>query len=285
MSVTFGVKTQYGFEQCAAEPFQYPGGEWDLKNITPSTGTFVANVRGADANDLAKAMVFAQLARETHNPFVLLLPYLPAARSDRSMDGRPMGASAYGRWINSMGAEQVITIDPHSTWAKDCYHFCTSLSLAPLVRKALEGHHLYHYVVAPDEGASKRAHEVADNLDLPVIHCTKHRDTSTGKIEGLSVPDDLDPLNVGRLANYLVVDDICDGGRTFAELARQLKLPKEQLGLWVTHGIFSGNSRLLREHYSQIFTTNSHPGHNNLFVKATIIPVEPYLWDAIKEFE
>jgi ribose-phosphate pyrophosphokinase len=273
VSVSFSVMTPQGLVQDAAEPFQYPGGEWDLRNTPVVEGTYVAMVKGADANDLVKAASFAELALQRNESFVLLLPYLPAARSDRPMDGRPVGANVYGRFVNSMYPDRVITIDAHSKAAQDNYgHRLRSLSPAPLVRRALEGQHLYHSVVAPDEGATDRAHEVARNLDLPVVQCVKHRDTATGKITGLEVPE-IDPKS-----RYLVVDDICDGGRTFIELAQKLNLGPQQLGLWVTHGIFSGDAHRLRGWYSNIFTTNSHPGHNNLRVQATVVPVEPYLW-------
>jgi ribose-phosphate pyrophosphokinase len=72
----------------------------------------------------------------------------------------------------------------------------------------------------------------------------------------------------------MVVDDICDGGRTFMGLG---ELIKEQTGrkpfLYVTHGIFSYNSLpKLVEIYSDIFVahdvrngnTNQHFTQNNV---------------------
>jgi ribose-phosphate pyrophosphokinase len=55
-----------------------------------------------------------------------------------------------------------------------------------------------------------------------------------------------------------VVDDICDGGATFIELAKHLSNPAS-LTLCVTHGIFSkGVERLFDAGYTKIITTNSY---------------------------
>jgi ribose-phosphate pyrophosphokinase len=278
--VFFGVMTPHGLAQDAAEAFQYPGGEWDLRNTPVVSGTYVAQVKGADPNDLVKAALFAQLAHQRQEPFVLLLPYLPAARSDRPMDGRPVGVDAYGSIANSMNPQQIITIDPHSLVAERHYHKLTTLDPTPLIERAWTWGPLHHYdgVIAPDEGAVPRALAVAQVLGLDFYTAKKHRDTDTGKITGIKMTETLP--HTGR---YLVVDDICDGGGTFKGLSDATELPGDRLGLWVTHGIFSGSAAGLRQYYQHIYTTNSHPGHNRLGVATTVIPVESYLWDSIKE--
>jgi ribose-phosphate pyrophosphokinase len=55
-----------------------------------------------------------------------------------------------------------------------------------------------------------------------------------------------------------IVDDICDGGRTFIELSKELK--KRNCGnvyLIISHGIFSKGIDVLREHFTKVFCTNS----------------------------
>jgi ribose-phosphate pyrophosphokinase len=120
---------------------------------------------------------------------------------------------------------------------------------------------------------------VGEVLDVPVFTATKKREFHTGEITGLEFPFELD-----KDRNYLVVDDIADGGGTFRLLAKELDHPRELLDLWVTHGVFSGRANELRDHYGNIYTTDSHPGHNRIDVHATVVPVETYMYQHIKEF-
>jgi ribose-phosphate pyrophosphokinase len=124
-------------------------------------------------------------------------------------------------------------------------------ALAALGRAAL---------VAPDAGARKRVMYLARALELDVVFAEKVRNTQTGKITGTQV--------VGELPDcpLLVVDDICDGGRTFTELAAALRTRQAEqrqsqpLHLYVTHGIFSKGLGPLLEHYETIFTRNNWTG-------------------------
>ncbi len=292
-------------EREVAEPFRYPGGEWHLRNILNNRDTstvWIADVRGADADDLVQAALLAKVAHQRQAPFVLMLPYLPAARSDR---GEPTGAEVYADLVKSMNPQQVIGIDPHSagivtyfgrilTTTGDGQWPCgtqtrsavpgpklTALDPVPLVERALrEANHLARYdgVISPDKGAVDRAQAVAELLGVEIYYGHKDRDFSTGKIRSIEV----EPLPHGTC--FLVVDDICDGGGTFNGLAEATELPKERLGLWVTHGIFSGKAPTLRQHYEHIYTTDSHPGHGRVGCATMVVPCETYMLENLKKF-
>lgn len=289
MSTHFGVKhPERGLQRLAAIPFQYPGGEWHLKEVidhtdTPGGSVWIARVDGVSLDDFALAALFAQVAHARQQPFVLLLPYLPAARSDRSepVGADPVGVDVYGSFANAMNPQQIIGIDPHSPVAERYYHKLTALDPTPLVVRALnETGARYEAVIAPDHGAIGRAKAVAEALEIPLLTADKHRDFETGKIRAITIDGTKDH------SSFLVVDDICDGGGTFMGLAQALGKNLRtgpRLGLWVTHGIFSGNAGGLRTFYDQIHTTDSHPGHNSLDVKATVIPCETYMLQNVKE--
>jgi len=62
----------------------------------------------------------------------------------------------------------------------------------------------------------------------------------------------------------IVVDDICDGGRTFNSLGLRLQQSGcREAYLFVSHGIFSQGTTKLLEYYKTIGTTNSF-NHNTL---------------------
>lgn len=250
------------------EIFTFPGGEHHLRCNTAMPDQpirWVADMRGADPNDLVKAALFADYVWQEREEYIsLLLPYLPAARADR---GAPLGADVYATFVNAVGAEVVVGIDPHSDYIT---HQIVGLRLAdpvPLIAAAVAGRG-YDAVIAPDHGAVDRARAAAGALGIDMYQATKHRDFDTGKITGIAMEGDL-PAS----GKYLIVDDICDGGGTFRGLAEATKLPREQLGLWVTHGIFSGAAYDLGKDFAEIITTDSHPGHDRRGVATLIVPV------------
>jgi ribose-phosphate pyrophosphokinase len=82
-----------------------------------------------------------------------------------------------------------------------------------------------------------------------IAFADKVRDTKTGRISGTSVSSELPKLPI------LVVDDICDGGRTFVELGKALaEVSSQPRYLYVTHGIFSKGFEELDLYYERIFT-------------------------------
>jgi phosphoribosylpyrophosphate synthetase len=302
MSVRFKAMVQgNGLVRDVATPFTYPGGELHLKEVfdyrDPAT-VWIADVRFNHANDLVHAALLANVAHHRQMPFVLFLPYLPAARADR---GTPVGAEVYAEIIRSMNPQQIVAIDPHSSFIVDYFRNIlpgklTVLDPTPLLKRALgyespdsvprpvASDHVEHYdaVIAPDKGALPRATKVAESLGgVDLYHAEKHREQSTGKILSYEMAEK--PPVTGR---YLVVDDICDGGATFNMLAELTELPREKLGLWVTHGIFSGNAPALRMHYDHIYTTDSHPGHGRVVdgcaIATSCVPVETYMFQNLK---
>jgi len=112
-------------------------------------------------------------------------------------------------------------------------------------------------VISPDKGAVERATEVKSALGLSeVIYASKVRDPNTGAILRTEVPEEIS--YEGR--PLLIVDDICDGGRTFIELAKVLrKYNPSRIDLYVTHGIFSKGFLVFEDLIDNFFVANLFP--------------------------
>jgi ribose-phosphate pyrophosphokinase len=191
-------------------------------------------------------------------PVSLTVPYVPYARQDRAANpGEALSAKVLCELINAQCYSRVVIQDPHS-----------DVVPALLARAEIEdpigsilavATHIKHSsgyfpsLVAPDAGARKRVHSLAKALELNVVYADKVRDTKTGQITGTQVQSELPD---GPL---LVVDDICDGGRTFIELAIAIRkhAHPHPIYLYVTHGIFSKGLDPLLEHYDRVFTRNN----------------------------
>jgi ribose-phosphate pyrophosphokinase len=127
-------------------------------------------------------------------------------------------------------------------------------------------------LISPDAGASKKTLKIAEkfNLELEVIQAFKVRNLKTGQIEATEIQGDVSGKNV------LIADDICDGGRTFIELAKVLKAKgAKEVSLFITHGIFSKGLAVFEGLIDAIYTTDSFRGAGefaeNANIKLTVI--------------
>ncbi|MFK3669747.1 ribose-phosphate pyrophosphokinase [Leifsonia aquatica] len=224
-------------------------------NVGKGPLTEVARLSGADGNDLFTLAMWADAAHQRGARTIALIPYLPGARQDR---GIPFGAKVYADFLNALQLDRIVCLDPHSPVMPGLITGLRIIDSAPIIRRHVVGRadrdarpQRYTGVIAPDAGARERAARVARSCHLPLYQAAKHRDPSTRQLSGFSC----DPLPTdGR---YLVVDDICDGGGTFIGLAEATGLPAEQLGLYVSHGVYTSRAATLAEHFAEIWTTNS----------------------------
>ncbi len=272
MTVTFFAQQLDGSpERSAIEPFQFPGGEWHLHlPATPEVPSH-ARVTGCSADDLVLLGLWADYAHQLGARAVAHIPYLPAARADR---GNPFGAKVYADLINAAGLDEVVAFDPHSPVSLSLVHRIRVVLSAEVIAEVLQRTataDAYRAVLAPDKGAVERASNAADSLGLPLYTATKTRDFESGKLTSFHVPD------LPAQGKILVVDDICDGGGTFRGLANAAGVGRNRLGLWVSHGIFSGAADRLPEYFSEIWTTDSHPGAHRTEVGAHVIELAPFL--------
>lgn len=196
----------------------------------------------------------------------LYVPYFLGARSDRKFQE---GGVNYLKQvicpiINSQNFSKVTVIDPHSDVLEACLNNYSKVNNIPLVDDALsylikDGEEDQICLVSPDAGAYKKIFDVAKYFNIKrIATANKVRDLSSGLIVATEIPN-LPCRITGDDYKYVIVDDICDGGRTFIELAKVIKeqRPGAEIYLIVTHGIFSAGFSELNKYFDGIFTTNS----------------------------
>lgn len=207
--------------------------------------------------------------------FVLDLPYTPYARQDRRCNpGEAFGIKVFGDYINSLDFKAVILTDPHS----DVTAACIERSVIMNQETVFGNVHDFGkgwYIVAPDMGAKKKAELFAKATGATgVITCYKERNLYTGEIvsQGIIGGENV-PSSGGR---FFVLDDICDGGRTFVGVAGLLsaKFDPSEMELAVTHGIFSYGSAVVTDVYDHVYTTNSFLPYAISDDKLTVIEID-----------
>jgi ribose-phosphate pyrophosphokinase len=231
----------------------FPGGEPHANVVDAAAmagGSFLIDARVDSFNTFGLALVANDALRRCGAAEVrLFCPYLPGARQDRDA---PLTAKLYADIINAGRFDEVIAVDAHSPVMPALLDRCRVVGSSTIVPAAMvAGNEVV--VICPDAGAAKRAEAVADTFRLPVVFARKHRDPGTGRLSGFSC-EALAPTATG-----VVIDDICDGGGTFLGLAEAIGLPREQLRLWTTHGIYSKGVTALHERFSMIGCTDSFP--------------------------
>lgn len=204
----------------------------------------------------------------------LNVPYFLGARSDRKFEA---GTSNYLKTvicpiINAQNFSRVTVLDPHSDVLEACLNNYHKHNNYRLVKDALtkidnkDGAQSRICLVSPDAGAYKKIFDVAKEFKIDnIITATKVRDLKTGQILRTEVPT----LDQHNNLKYVIIDDICDGGRTFIELAKVIKdsRPTAEIYLVVTHGIFSAGFDELKKYITEVYCTNSIKDIDNNFIK------------------
>jgi ribose-phosphate pyrophosphokinase len=191
----------------------------------------------------------------------LLAPYFLGGRSDRKFEA---GTSNYLKTvicpiINLQNFDKVTIYDPHSDVLEACLNNFVkgdNVGLAIFALREIGG--IENVVlVSPDAGALKKVYHVAESLNIQdIVIAAKHRDIKTGQITHTEIPN-IEKYN--ETSKFVIIDDICDGGRTFTELAKEIRKynATSKIYLIVSHGIFSAGLKPLNEAFDGIFTTNS----------------------------
>jgi ribose-phosphate pyrophosphokinase len=192
----------------------------------------------------------------------LYVPYFLGGRSDRkfSTGGTNYLKNVICPIINSQSFSKVIVLDPHSDVLEACLDNFEKINNFSLVDEALsylikEDEDNKVALISPDAGALKKIYDVAKHFGISnVITASKVREMSTGTILRTELPT----MDLVGIEHIVIIDDICDGGRTFIELAKEIKKQTDKpIHLIVTHGIFSAGFKTLFEYFDGIYCTNS----------------------------
>lgn len=249
---------------------------WKLK--IPDPDLYYKFIMKWNFESEAEIIQFAQLVKLVSASEVFLeLPYFPYARQDKKISNNTTfakkvftdflaqlfpyekGQSAFG--YNYRGNSLTVTsYDVHSE---------TSIGGNVTFKNKRPDHFIEAIkdfkpdsIFFPDEGAMVRyQQQFLDSPEfsmLPKMYGKKVRNQLTGEITGYELVTLKDYHDDERV---LILDDICDGGATFINAAKELqKINVKDIGLCVSHGIFSKFlTPLWNAGISKVYTTDSYP--------------------------
>ena len=259
-----------GYRTLPIKPITFPGGEIGVqlpfgRAMNPDPMVINAKLRCSD-DVMLLAMTRDALTRAGVKEVGLFMPYIPYARQDRvCTPGESLSVKVFADMINAMRFDRVTVVDPHSEVATALIDRVRVVSQVDI----LQSWKLFQdfvkraspaTFVSPDAGANKKTAEIAKLFGhYSFIRADKLRELSTGKIiETRVYCDRMDGRLDGQVVECFICDDICDGGRTFIELAKALREKgAAKVHLFVTHGIFSQGTSAMYPHLDSVWTTNS----------------------------
>jgi len=236
----------------------FPAGEVFIKIDTPlsesDSVTIVTNPTSSNdvmillmANDAIRRMKVSQV--------FLFMPYVPYGRQDRVVrPGESFSLEVFAQLINSCNFDEIIIADPHSpvtTQLLDRVRVIDITLFYEMVASDLRRAFGVTGVIAPDAGATNRARNAASTMGIPLVAHGEKKRHDDGSIT-IKLSDSNIPKSV------VIVDDICDGGKTFIELAKVLRQDYgvETVTLVVTHGIFSKGMDVITDVIDSVLAYN-----------------------------
>lgn len=247
------------------DSFTFAGGEEHIRFInTPDQDVRLVNitVRLTTSSELMKLIIAVDALRRllgNQVSITLNCPYFPYARQDRvCVAGEALGAAVMARLINALAFDKVTVWDAHSDVTPALINNVVNIAQEAIINRCLPLVSLLNSksitLISPDAGATKKTQNVAKFFGggIEVLQAEKVRDLATGAIMHTDLHGDVSGKDV------LIVDDICDGGRTFLELAKVLKdKGSRSISLFVTHGIFSKGLTVFDGLIDHIYTSDS----------------------------
>lgn len=178
------------------------------------------------------------------NSIVADLHYLPYARQDRVCSpGEAFALSQLVMILKSVKVDKFIFDDVHSKVGKDLLD--TVLSIPCEIRSQEDLFYEYFIdlifdgidpaIISPDKGAITKSRNLAADVGARIVAYNKVRDLDSGAIKETILIEGEGCI----LGNHcFIVDDLCDGGRTFVPIIKDLlERGARSVNLCVTHAI------------------------------------------------
>ncbi|MGG6831275.1 UNVERIFIED_CONTAM: ribose-phosphate diphosphokinase [Streptococcus canis] len=219
--------------------------------------------------------------RASANTVNVVLPYFGYSRQDRVAKSRePITAKLVANMLTKAGIDRVVTLDLHAVQVQGFFDIpVDNLFTVPLFAE--------HYsqlgllgadtvVVSPKNSGIKRARSLAEYLDSPIAIIDYVQDDSERE-EGYVIGD-----VAGKKA--IVIDDILNTGKTFAEAAKILERAGATAIYAVTsHGLFAGGAADVLETapIKEIIVTDSVKTKNRVPENVTYLSASDLIAQAV----
>jgi len=236
----------------------------------------------ADQNLVELCLIGQALKTLKARHVTAVIPWLGYSKQDKEFrKGEAVSAQLVAKFIEAAGFDQVITVELHSENLIPFFHIpVLELSTHELLTGCIRGDNGHVVVVSPDQGGMSRSDRFAKFANLPIVHLSKTRDLSTGKVTVNGIDGDVKGKTV------VIFDDIINTGATAIRSADFLKQEGAASIIFLaTHAALAGDAgeQLEKSPIDRVAVTDTIAiPKQKRFSKLTIISVATLLADAIK---
>lgn len=224
--------------------------------------------RITSAEELFILMQVSDILRRHGMRFSISIYYLMSMRMDRVMDfNRPYSLSIVINILDNLEASQIDIFSPHSEISLELFKKTRVNDLdifSNLYPKVSD-----YQILLPDNGAKERYSHLSNN---ECIVCSKVRDLATGNITKIQI----DNPDIITDKPILIIDDLCDGGRTFVEIAKAVRdiKPNTNLNIFVKHMVNPRGIVNLSKYFDHVWFTNSYKDWQNEILPNNVKVIE-----------
>jgi ribose-phosphate pyrophosphokinase len=223
----------------------------DIYIIQTGTFTNIKSHRSVNDHIMETLLLVKTCKRSDVKSITLVMPCYPYARQDKK--DNPRGAISgkdVADFFEMAGVNRIICVDLHCSQIQGFFNIpCDNLYCAGLIHSKLK--ELYfdsdrdfqnnYVVIAPDEGALKRAKNYANLFRLPFMVLSKERDYSKKNVVDKSIL--IGDRKYLQDKTAIIVDDMCDTFGTILSVTNVLmEKGAKNVIVAVSHGIFSGKA-------------------------------------------
>ncbi|MFC1941296.1 ribose-phosphate diphosphokinase [Chloroflexota bacterium] len=222
------------------------------------------------------------LKRASAKRITAVVPYYGYGRTDKKDQPRvPITARLIADLLTVAGANRLLTVDLHAAQIQGFFNIpvdeLTALYLFSdyFKKKDFDG----LVVVATDIGISKRARDLASNLNAPLAIMEKRRVGNVEQTETLNV--------IGEVENKVALtvdDEIETAGSLVNTVSALLDQGAKEVYACCTHPVFSGPAiqRIASCPVKEVIVTDTIPvAGDKKLDKITVLPIAPLLGEAI----
>jgi len=281
-----GIATYCGVTLCRADFLLCENGESDVEIADSVRGknVYIVQSSGKDTNNhLMSLVLFIQACKLAGaRSITAVLPLLPYARGDckSPQKRKPIATKMIADMLEAAGTDLVITMDIHSPQTEGFFRIPVD---------CLTARHLFErwirdnvsswqdsVVASPDEGGTKRAGILAENLRLPMALIHKDRFNDEHVISG-NVTD----------KQVILIDDMADSCYTINNAVKYLVEVGQasKVVILITHAIFSQTPQELfdREQVVRVVVTNTVGNDfSGISHKLEVIDISGVIGEAIR---
>ncbi|MBY5006242.1 ribose-phosphate diphosphokinase [Streptococcus suis] len=182
--------------------------------------------------------------RASANSVTVVMPYFGYARQDRTAAPRePITAKLVANMLVKAGVDRVLTLDLHAVQVQGFFDipvdnlFTVPLFASHYMDKGLCGENVV--IVSPKNSGIKRARSLAEYLNSPIAIIDYAQEDDSNRSEGYIIGDVADKTAI-------LIDDILNTGKTFAEAARIVQEGgATEIYAVASHGLFAEDATRL----------------------------------------